>query len=393
MTFRCSPRALLRTIPVLIALACAGEEEATPQVHGHEHHAEEAAGGGGMGGDVWGAGYFPNTALTRHDGQPVKFFDDLLKDKVVIVNFMYTSCPDACPMETARLLDVQRLLGDRLGKDVFIYSISIDPAHDTPEVLAAYREKWQVKEGWSFFTGNKDEIDAIRKKLGVYAPDLDPNNKLTEHNLSMVIGNQKTGRWMKRSPYENPYVLATQVGSWLTNWKLPPGEERPYEEAPELRQISAGEDFFRTRCSSCHKIGQGDTWEDGQSRVGPDLYNVTKQRDPAWLKRWLMEPDKMLAEGDPTATALLAQYRNIAMPNLKLTEVDVNNVLTFLAEESARIDAALEAQHQTPAAMDHSGHEGHEGHNMGHEGHEGHEGNNMGGAAAPADPHAGHAGH
>jgi protein SCO1/2 len=299
-----------------------------------------------MGGDAWGASYFPNIALTRHDGVQQRFFDDLILNKVVVINFMYTTCKDACPMETARLLDVQRLLGDRLGKDVFMYSISIDPANDTAEVLAAYREKWGAKKGWNFYTGSKEEIDGLRKKLGVYSPEMDPSNKLSEHNLNLVVGNQRTGRWMKRSPFENPYVIATQVGTWLTNWSLPPEEQRPYDQAPELRQMGPGEDLFRTRCSSCHQIGGGDTWADGTQRVGPDLYNVTRVRDPAWLRRWLSEPDRMLEEGDPIATAMLRQYRGIAMPNLRLTAVDVENLIRFLDEESARIDAQLDRRLQ-----------------------------------------------
>lgn len=87
------------------------------------------------GGARWGANYFPNVTLVTQDGKSVRFFDDLLKDKVVVIYFMYTSCEDTCPLETAQLVRVQRILGDRVGKDVFMYSITIDPKHDTPEVL------------------------------------------------------------------------------------------------------------------------------------------------------------------------------------------------------------------------------------------------------------------
>ena len=83
----------------------------------------------------WGANYFPNVPLTTQDGTTVRFYDDLLKGKSVAINLIYTSCQDECPLETARLVQVQRLLGDRVGRDIFFYSISIDPKRDTPEVL------------------------------------------------------------------------------------------------------------------------------------------------------------------------------------------------------------------------------------------------------------------
>ncbi len=92
----------------------------------------------------WGQAYFPNTALVTQDGQPVRFFDDLIKDKVVAINFIFTTCTDSCPLETARLRQVQKLLGDRVGRDVFFYSISIDPETDTPEVLKQSRQKFHT---------------------------------------------------------------------------------------------------------------------------------------------------------------------------------------------------------------------------------------------------------
>ena len=90
---------------------------------------------------------FPNVELVRHDGETVRFQDDLMEGKVFILNFMYTSCADVCPMETARLSEVQAILGDRVGEDVHMYSITVDPDRDTPEILADYRERFGVEEG------------------------------------------------------------------------------------------------------------------------------------------------------------------------------------------------------------------------------------------------------
>src|SRR5207247_11194416 len=88
----------------------------------------------------WGADYFPNVPLITQDGATVRLYDDLLKGKSVAINVMYTSCKDECPLETARLGQVQRLLGDRVGKEIFFYSISIDPKRDKPHALQAYAQ-------------------------------------------------------------------------------------------------------------------------------------------------------------------------------------------------------------------------------------------------------------
>jgi protein SCO1 len=346
---------------------------------------------------VWGADYFPNVVLTTHEGEEVRFFDDLLRDKVVVVNFIYTSCPDTCPMETARLLEVARLLGDRLGDDVFFYSVTVDPETDTPEVLGDFAANWRIPEGWKFLTGDPAALTVVRKKLGVDIDDIE-SLKLNQHPISLVMGNQTTGRWMKRSPFENPYVIADQVGRWLHNWKMPAAEERDYAEAPEIRQISTGEDLFRTRCAACHTIGQGDVREVAERRIGPDLLDVGTLRERAWLERWLKEPDAMLAERDPLAMALYAQWEEIPMPNLRLTDDDVAAILGYIDQESRRVAAvrAGDGHHQHHAghgaAADHAAHadghadagQPHDGAPAGHGGHAGHGGAS---AAAPATPH------
>lgn len=285
----------------------------------------------GDGGTIWGVDYFPNVPLVTHQGKKVRFFDDLIKGKVVAINFIYTSCPDACALETARLREVQKILGDRVGRDVFIYSISIDPKHDTPEVLRQYAKKFRVGPGWLFLTGEEADITLLRKKLGLYDEEK-PGEQLKEHNLSHIIGNQATGRWMKASPYENPYVLATQLGSWLHNWKMPPKYKRDYAEAPQLRAISKGEELFRTRCSPCHTIGA----KEAAGPLGPDLAGVTWKRERTWLARWMKEPDKMLEEKDSLAVAMLAEYNNLPMPNMGLTEVEIQALFAYIEQESHR---------------------------------------------------------
>ena len=284
--------------------------------------------------DRFGADYFPNIELTNQDGKKVRFFDDLIKDKVVAINFMFTSCQNICPLETARLKEVYDILGDRVGKEFFFYSISIDPKRDTPDVLKDYKKRFGIGDGWQFLTGNKEEIDKLRVKLGLYIDDLDQNlpDGQIDHNISLVMGNQKTGRWMKRSPFEEASVLATMFGQWLTNWeKAPKGGHVDYKETESMSAIySDGEYAFRTRCATCHTIGGGDG-------VGPDLLGVMKRRDREWLSRWIRVPNEMIKEKDPIVMEMMKKYKGVIMPNLKLGTGDVKNLFEFF--EAA--DAAL----------------------------------------------------
>jgi protein SCO1/2 len=266
----------------------------------------------------WGADYFPNVPLTTQDGATVHFYDDLLKGKSVAINVMYTSCKDECPLETARLAQLQRLLGERMGKDIFLYSITIDPKRDTPKVLKAYAEKYGVGQGWLFLTGKEEDIKLATKKLGLSRRN-DSASK-DGHTASLMVGNEPAGLWMRNSAVDNPQFLATTIANFL-GWKnAAPGKS--YAEARPL-VLDKGEYFFQSQCSVCHSIGQGD-------KMGPDLLGVTARRDRLWLARYITAPDKMLAEGDPIAVALFEKYQYARMPNLRLSSDEVAAVLSYV---------------------------------------------------------------
>ncbi len=118
-----------------------------------------------------------------------------IRGETVLINFMYTRCSGSCPLTTANLVKVQDALGERLGRDVFIYSISLDPAEDTPEVLAGYARDLGAKPGWTFLTGTLDDIGRLRRSLGLF--DLDPSVDAdrTRHSGLIVYGNEATGAW------------------------------------------------------------------------------------------------------------------------------------------------------------------------------------------------------
>jgi len=272
----------------------------------------------------WGAGYFPNVPLITQDGTVVHFYDDLLKGKKVAINLIYTSCKLECPLETARLVQVQRLLGDRVGKDLFFYSISIDPERDTPAVLKAYAEKFHVGPGWLFLTGKPDDITLLAKKLGLSSR----SDALTRdgHGATLMIGDEPGGQWMRNSSVDDPRFLATTINGFMGWEDRQPG--RSYTEVAGLPTVDTGALVFQNRCGACHTIGKGDS-------VGPDLAGVTTRRERGWLEHYLRAPDQMLAENDPTATALFARYREVPMPNLRLSDGEISVLLAFLEGQAS----------------------------------------------------------
>jgi protein SCO1/2 len=272
-----------------------------------------------------GAEYFTNTTLTTQDGQKVHFYDDLLKGKIVAINLIYTNCEYSCPLETARLAQVQKLLGDRVGKDIFFYSISIDPERDTPAALKAYAEKFHAGPGWTFLTGKKEDIDLLSKKLGLYS---DPKLSKDGHTPHLLIGNEANGQWQRDSAADNPKFLANLIGNVMSSWKNASATvpKKSYAEAAPLDLSNAGKYLFSKECAACHTIGHGD-------KIGPDLQGVTNVRDGAWLRRYIHEPDKMIAEKDPIAVELFAKYKQVRMPNLRVGADDMNALINFLISQ------------------------------------------------------------
>lgn len=151
------------------------------------------------------AAYFPNLELVTQDNKQVRFYDDLLKGKTVMINFAFTTCAGVCPPMTANLAKVQAYLGDRVGKEIIMITISVDPITDTPQELKKYAEKFKIKPGWYFLTGKKENVDAVLTKLGGYVED-----KL-KHSAVLLVGNIETGDWMKMLSLAKPSEIADAV--------------------------------------------------------------------------------------------------------------------------------------------------------------------------------------
>jgi protein SCO1 len=157
---------------------------------------------------------FTNIPLVTHEGKVVKFYDDLIKNKTVMINFMYARCGDICPGMTANLRQVQKELGDRVGKDVFMYSISLEPEHDTPEVLKAYAELFHAKPGWTFLTGKKADIEALRKQIGFSFSDPAIDQDKTQHIGVVKFGIESLERWGMSPAMGDPKYIAEYL-RWM----------------------------------------------------------------------------------------------------------------------------------------------------------------------------------
>ena len=135
--------------------------------------------------------YFTDTILINQDGEKMRLYSDLLKGKTVIINSFFATCQGSCLPMNRNLEKVQEVLGERLGKDAYIISISVDPTVDTPTALKAYAKKLNARPGWYFLSGDKQNVDFALKKLGQFV-----DNKESHLNI-FIIGNERTGLWKK----------------------------------------------------------------------------------------------------------------------------------------------------------------------------------------------------
>jgi protein SCO1/2 len=139
--------------------------------------------------------YFPNVTLVTHHGREVRFYDDLVRGKFVVFSLMYTVCERLCPLTTANLIAAKKALGDRVGRDVFFYGLTLDPARDSPRALSAYARRWGSGEGYVFLTGTPRDISLVRRKLGLFDPDPIVDADKSSHGALAVYGNEPAGLW------------------------------------------------------------------------------------------------------------------------------------------------------------------------------------------------------
>jgi protein SCO1/2 len=183
-----------------------------------------------------------NIVLQTQHGKPVRFYDDLVRGRTVLINLMYSGCGDVCPANSAALATLHDLLGGRVGRDIAILSISIDPAGDTPERLKRYWAAFGAKPGWLFLTGKPGEVDRLRRELGLYDPDPVVDADITQHAGTLTVGNDRADTWRAFPVLMDAKQLALAV--------LRVAGEEPAER---------GRVDYLTYCASCHGAkGDGD---------------------------------------------------------------------------------------------------------------------------------------
>ncbi|MEM7354200.1 MAG: SCO family protein [Acidobacteriota bacterium] len=161
------------------------------------------------------ASYFPNAVVTTHEGERALFYDDLLAEKTVLINCMSVRGDEVYPV-TENLSKVQPFFGDRLGRDVFMYSLSVDPEHDTPEVLREFAQRYGAQPGWSFLTGTPEDMEALRSKLFSHNPGLHHGGaKMRDCSVGLArYGNEAIGLWGSVPCKADPEWIARRL-SWV----------------------------------------------------------------------------------------------------------------------------------------------------------------------------------
>jgi cytochrome oxidase Cu insertion factor (SCO1/SenC/PrrC family) len=144
----------------------------------------------------------PDTTVIDQTGASRHFYSDLVKDRVVVMNFIFTTCTTICPTMGATFSRVQRLLGNR---EVSLISISVDPATDTPQRLDAWSKKLDARPGWTLVTGEKTDIDRLLKSLGVFTPSRD------SHTPTVLVGNARSGQWQRASGFATPAAIVSLI--------------------------------------------------------------------------------------------------------------------------------------------------------------------------------------
>lgn len=267
----------------------------------------------------WKEGYVPNVPVVTQDGRSVLFYDDVLKGKISIISFIYTSCRDICPVVTARLSQLEDKLGESAGRDYFFVSVSIDPSNDTPDKLREYSKAFGIGANWLFLTGKVEDIDLIRHRLG------ERSRALTEHRNEVLLFNDSTGEWERNSAFGDINLLASAVRAMDPVLRA---AGRPAEQSNGGSFVDdplnlPGQALFLKTCGGCHTVGRG-------NKVGPDLEGVSTRRSRDWLAAYIMEPEKLRAGKDPVALALAQKYPAVRMPNLGLSEFDSSDVIAYI---------------------------------------------------------------
>jgi protein SCO1 len=158
--------------------------------------------------------HLPNVPLVTHEGKQVRFYDDLVKDKIVTLNFFFAKCDEICPTVMANLAKVQKLLGDDVGRRLFMYSFTLKPEEDNLGVIKHYREMLGAAPGWTFLTGKPADIELVRKGIGFSYPEPAVDKDKTQHIGNVRYGNEPLMLWAACPGMAHAQFVAESI-SWV----------------------------------------------------------------------------------------------------------------------------------------------------------------------------------
>jgi protein SCO1 len=192
-------------LSILVLLVLAPVPGTAQDPHEHHHHQAAAAAPEKPAVEALGHLDIPDVPVVDQDGKAVRFYSDLVKDRVVAVNFVFTTCTTICPPMGANFAKLQKLLGDRAGREVHLISVSVDPTTDTPERMKAWAQKFGAGPGWTLVTGDRDEITRLLKSLGVYTANI------SDHSPLVLLGNDARHQWTRAYGLAAPAKLAELI--------------------------------------------------------------------------------------------------------------------------------------------------------------------------------------
>jgi len=187
-----------------IAVALIGGQPGESRAQGHDH-AQHLASAGQPRAAQRATVRLYDKVLINQDGEPVRFIDDIVGDRIVVMDFVYTTCTTVCPVLSAIFGQVQQRLGPELGPELRMVSLSVDPSRDTPQRLKAYAATHRAGPEWVWLTGDKPEVDEVLRGLGAYTPDFE------DHPSMVLVGDARTGEWKRFFGFTGPDTIVAAV--------------------------------------------------------------------------------------------------------------------------------------------------------------------------------------
>ncbi|MGL6123143.1 MAG: SCO family protein [Shewanella sp.] len=161
--------------------------------------------------EMVGAHKIPNVPLVTHQGKNVRFYDDLVRGKILVMNMMYTSCSGVCPLTTANLIHVQRLLTEQLKVPFTMCSLTLDPAVDDPDILAWYVQQYKLPNEWIYLTGKPENVHLVRTALGFYDVEPSVDSDFASHTGMLRLGHERLERWSMMPAQGQPQQIVNAI--------------------------------------------------------------------------------------------------------------------------------------------------------------------------------------